>query len=324
MTIFQSNNSNRFNKKVVIAIGGNSISSTDDKNWMHSQFKNTRTSIESIIPLIERDYSIVISHGNGPQVGIALRRVEETNEFLPDVPLGVLVADTEGSIGYMIEQSLQNALISGKLNIPVTTLITQVVVDKNDPAMKDPTKYIGKFYTEEEAQTLSEEFGWKVKRDSDRGFRRVVGSPKPLDIPNSKQINSLLEAGNIVIAAGGGGVPVYINELGQYDGIDAVIDKDRASAKLGNLLKADELFILTAVDKVSINFGEPNQTDLDEITVDEAIKYLNEGHFPYGSMGPKVKSAIEFLQGGGKRVIITAIDKLIDAIEGNEGTKIVP
>lgn len=312
----------KFNKKVVIAIGGNSITSTDDKNWMASQFKNTRTSIESIIPLIEKKYSIVITHGNGPQVGIALRRVEETKDVLPNVPLGILVADTEGSIGYMIEQSLQNALISKKIDIPVTTLITQVVVDKNDPAMTDPTKYIGKFYTERQANYLSKEFGWIIKKDADRGFRRVVGSPKPLNIPNSKQVNALLDTGNIVIAAGGGGVPVYINELGQYDGIDAVIDKDRASAKLGNLLKADELYILTAVDKVSINFGKENQIDLDEITVDEATKYLNEGHFPYGSMGPKIKSAIEFLQGGGKRVIITAIDKLIDAIEGNEGTKI--
>ncbi len=290
---------------------------------MGSQFKNTRTSIESISPLIEKKYSIVITHGNGPQVGIALRRVEETKDVLPIVPLGVLVADTEGSIGYMIEQSLQNALISKKIDIPVTTLITQVVVDKNDPAMTDPTKYVGKFYSEREANYLSEEFGWQIKKDADRGFRRVVGSPKPLEIPNSKQISSLLDAGNIVIAAGGGGVPVYINELGQYDGIDAVIDKDRASAKLGNQINADELYILTAVDKVSINFGKPNQTDLDEITVAEATKYLNEGHFPYGSMGPKIKSAIEFLEGGGKRVIITAIDKLIDAIEGNEGTKII-
>ena len=308
---------------VVIALGGNAMIQGKQKGTIEEQIENITETARQIMKVIPK-YRIVITHGNGPQVGIALRRVEETKDILPNVPLGVLVADTEGSIGYMIEQSLKNAMISKKMDIPVTTLITQVIVDKNDPAMTDPTKYIGKFYTEREANYLSNEFGWKIKKDSNRGFRRVVGSPTPIDIPNSKQINSLLEAGNIVIAAGGGGVPVYINDLGQYDGIDAVIDKDRASAKLGNLINADELFILTAVDKVSINFGKSNQSDLDEITVDEAKKYLNEGHFPYGSMGPKIKSAIEFLQGGGKRVIITAIDKLASAIEGNEGTRIVP
>ncbi|HAQ60623.1 TPA: carbamate kinase [Candidatus Delongbacteria bacterium] len=312
-----------FNKRVVIAIGGNSLTPTDNSNWIGSQFKNTRTSIESLIPLVEKGYSVAITHGNGPQVGIALRRVEETRDKLPEVPLGVLVADTEGSMGYMIEQSLQNKLFDKGLKIPVATILTQVLVDKNDPALTNPTKYIGSFYTEEEAKKLAAANGWVVKQDADRGWRRVVGSPKPIDIVNKNIIKQLLDQKNIVIAAGGGGIPVYLDEKRHFEGIDAVIDKDMASALLGNLIGADELYIMTAVNKVSLNFKKPDQKDLDVITMSEADKYLNEGHFPYGSMGPKMKSAIMFLRNGGKRVIITAIDKLVDAIDGKDGTSII-
>jgi len=312
-----------YNKRVVIAIGGNSLTPTDNSNWIGSQFKNTRTSIESLIPLVEKGYSVAITHGNGPQVGIALRRVEETRDKLPEVPLGVLVADTEGSMGYMIEQSLQNKLFDKGLKIPVATILTQVLVDKNDPALTNPTKYIGSFYTEEEAKKLAAANGWVVKQDADRGWRRVVGSPKPIDIVNKNIIKQLLDQKNIVIAAGGGGIPVYLDEKRHFEGIDTVIDKDMASALLGNLIGADELYIMTAVNKVSLNFKKPDQKDLDVITMSEADKYLNEGHFPYGSMGPKMKSAIMFLKNGGKRVIITAIDKLVDAIDGKDGTSII-
>ena len=312
-----------YNKRVVIAIGGNSLTPTDQSNWIGSQFKNTRTSIESLIHLIEQGYSIAITHGNGPQVGIALKRVEETRNTLPEIPLGVLVADTEGSMGYMIEQSLLNKLSDKGIKTPVATVLTQVVVDKNDPALLDPTKYIGSFYTEEEAKTLASENGWIVKKDSDRGWRRVVGSPKPKDIVNKDIIRQLLDMKNIVISTGGGGIPVHINENNHLEGIDAVIDKDMASALLGNLIGADELYIITAVSKVALNFGTPEQKNLDVITMSEADKYLSEGHFPYGSMGPKMKSAIMFLRNGGKRVIITAIDKLADAIEGRDGTSII-
>lgn len=312
-----------YNKRVVIAIGGNSLTPTDKSNWIGSQFRNTRTSIESLIHLIEQDYTIAITHGNGPQVGIALKRVEETRNSLPEIPLGVLVADTEGSIGYMIEQSLQNKLNDKGIKTPVATVLTQVVVDKNDPALLDPTKYIGSFYTEEEAKKLAAENGWIVKKDADRGWRRVVGSPKPRDIVNKNIIKQLLDMKNIVIAAGGGGIPVYLDENNHLEGIDAVIDKDMASALLGNLIGADELYIMTAVNKVALNFGTPDQKNLDVMTMSEADKYLNEGHFPYGSMGPKMKSAIMFLRNGGKRVIITAIDKLADAIEGKDGTSII-
>ena len=223
----------------------------------------------------------------------------------------------------MIEQSLQNKLKDKGLKTPVATVLTQVIVDKNDPALLDPTKYIGSFYTEEEAKKLAAENGWVVKKDADRGWRRVVGSPKPKDIVNKEIIKQLLDMKNIVIAAGGGGIPVYLDEKNHLEGIDAVIDKDMASALLGNLIGADELYIMTAVNKVALNFGTPEQKDLDVMTMSEADKYLNEGHFPYGSMGPKMKSAIMFLRNGGKRVIITAIDKLADAIEGKEGTSII-
>ncbi len=312
-----------YNKRVVVAIGGNSLTPTDQSNWIGSQFKNTRTSIESLLPLIEQDYSVVVTHGNGPQVGIALRRVEETRDKLPDIPLGILVADTEGSMGYMIEQSLLNKLKEKGIDRSVATVLTQVVVDKNDPALLDPTKYVGSFYTEEEAKKLAAENGWIVKKDADRGWRRVVGSPIPTDIVNKKIISGLLDADNIVIAAGGGGIPVYVDERGLYEGVDAVIDKDTASALLANLVGADELYIMTAVSKVALNFGKPDQKDLDKITLEEADRYLKEGHFPYGSMGPKMKAAILFLRNGGKRVIITDIEKLSEAIEGKNGTSIV-
>jgi carbamate kinase len=201
-----------YNKKVVIAIGGNSLTPTDKTNWMESQFKNTRTSIDSIVTLIEKGYSVVVSHGNGPQVGVALRRVEETRDILPAIPLGILVAETEGSMGYMIEQSLQNKLFDKGIKIPVTTILTQVLVDKNDPALLDPTKYIGSFYTEEEANELARTNGWTIKKDADRGYRRVVGSPIPLSIINRPTLRSLVDSGIIVIAGGGGGIPVYLDE----------------------------------------------------------------------------------------------------------------
>ncbi|PID26949.1 MAG: carbamate kinase [Candidatus Cloacimonadota bacterium] len=311
-----------YNKKIVVAIGGNSLTPTDDNNWISSQFKNARTTVDSIIPLIKDNYKMVITHGNGPQVGVALRRVDETKSFLPEVPLGVLVADTQGSLGYMIEQSLVNSLRKENIDIDVATLVTQVVVDKNDPKLKDPTKFVGSFYTEEEAKKLEEEYGWIIKKDANRGWRRVVGSPKPVNVQNFKIIEKLLNSDNIVIATGGGGVPCFLDENGNLEGVDAVIDKDFASAKVANQIGADELYILTAVDKVAINFGKPNQEDLLNVTVSELQKYLDEGQFPAGSMGPKVEAAIEFLNNGGKRVIITAIDKLVDAIEGKNGTSI--
>lgn len=312
-----------YNKKAVIAIGGNSLTPTDSSNWIASQFANTRASMDAIVDLVEKEYDIVITHGNGPQVGVALRRVELSQPELPEIPLGILVADTEGSIGYMIEQSLQNKLLDRKVEKQVATLLSQVVVDKDDPKLKDPTKYVGNFYTEEQAKKHAEENGWIVKKDADRGWRRVVGSPKPVDIANKEVIGQLVKSGVIVIAGGGGGIPVYLDENNHYEGVDAVIDKDFASAKIANLIEADELFILTAVEKVAINFGTPEQENLNELTVNEAQKLYDDGQFPAGSMGPKILAAIDFINNGGKRVIITSIDKMVEAIEGKNGTSII-
>jgi len=312
-----------YNKRAVIALGGNAISPGDSGNWIASQFSNTRNCVESIIRVIKKGYNVAITHGNGPQVGIALRRVEVAANEAPTSPLGVLVADTEGSIGYMIEQSMQNALYKHGLKNDVVTILSQVLVDKNDPALTNPTKYIGKFYTEEAAKELAAKENWTVKQDSDRGWRRVVGSPEPKDIINKETIKTLVENNKIVIACGGGGIPVYLDEKLHYEGVDAVIDKDKASACLGAEIGADELFILTAVDKVAINFKKPDQKEFSVMTLAEAKKYLAEGQFPAGSMGPKIESAIMFLENGGKRVIITDIDKLADAIDGKEGTSII-
>ncbi|MBD3168573.1 MAG: carbamate kinase [candidate division Zixibacteria bacterium] len=311
-------------KKAVVALGGNAITRKGENDDIHQQFANTRKSLEPIIQLIRSGYNIAIAHGNGPQVGNALLRVEMARDKAPFVPLGVLVADTEGSMGYMISQSLINRLKMEKIDKDVCTVITQVLVDKNDPSILDPTKYIGKFYTEEEAKAMAEKMGWKVKKDADRGWRRVVPSPKPRDIVESEIIRTLVNAGNIVIAAGGGGIPVYLDDDGMLDGVDAVVDKDYASAVLGNAIGAELLIIVTDIDKVFINFSDPDKRKpIDKASADEMEKLLHEGHFPYGSMGPKVNAAIKFIKGGGKKVVITSIENAYSAVDGSTGTMIL-
>ncbi|MGB3478572.1 MAG: carbamate kinase [bacterium] len=309
-------------KKAVIALGGNAIAQTS-KEDIHQQFANTRKSLAGIVELIQEDFNLAISHGNGPQVGNALLRVERTAEDIPALPLGVIVADTEGGMGYMIEQSLQNRLRSIGTKREVVTIVTQVVVDHDDPSIKNPTKFIGPFYTREQAEDLIINFDWIIKEDSDRGFRRVVPSPAPLRIVNRRIIQQLVDQGVIVIAAGGGGIPVYVEIDGSYEGIDAVIDKDRASAVLARDINAQTFLLLTNIDYVYINYNTPLQEKLEEITVSKASKYLAEGQFPAGSMGPKIEAAISFLEYGGKEVIITSMDKAKQAILGKAGTRIV-
>jgi carbamate kinase len=286
-------------KKVVIALGGNAIAQTG-KEDIHQQFANTRKSLAGIVELIQEGFNLAISHGNGPQVGNALLRVERTAEDIPALPLGVIVADTEGGMGYMIEQSLQNRLRSIGAKREVVTIVTQVVVDPDDPSIKNPTKFIGPFYTREQAEDLIINFDWIIKEDSGRGFRRVVASPAPLRIVNRRIIQQLVDQGVIVIAAGGGGIPVYVEIDGSYEGIDAVIDKDRASAVLARDINAQTFLLLTNIDYVYINYNTPLQEKLEEITVSKASKYLAEGQFPAGSMGPKIEAAISFLEYGGK------------------------
>lgn len=308
----------------VIALGGNAISPPDEAGTIAGQFAATRQSMAGIIHLLKLGYLIALSHGNGPQVGDKLLRVEMSRSVLPDTPLGVLVADTQGSIGYMIEQSLQNRLHHEGINRRVVSIITQVLVDEHDPALKDPTKFIGQIYSEEKAQKLIADEGWVMKEYKKGAWRRVVGSPKPLGIVNRQAIRELVQQGVIIIAAGGGGIPVYRDENENLEGVDAVIDKDRASAVMAHDIEADELFILTNVDAVRLDWGKPTERPVHRMRIHEAKRYIAEGQFPAGSMGPKVDAAVQFIKRGGKRAIICALDQIPEALEGTSGTVVTP
>jgi carbamate kinase len=309
-------------KIVVIALGGNAITREYEEGNIAQQFENTRRSLLSVIEYIRQGYRVIITHGNGPQVGNALVRVEETRHLVPPLPLGIIVADLEGGMGYMIEQCLQNKLNERALSQPVVTVLTQVLVDQNDPSILNPTKYVGPFFKKEQVKQLETERRWIVKEDPGRGFRRVVPSPIPKEIVEKKIIRLLVENDIIVIAAGGGGIPVYREKSGWLEGVDGVIDKDLASAVLAHDVDAEELLILTGVDRVALNFNKQNQQDLYRLNLNQAKEYLKQGHFPKGSMGPKIQAAINFLEKGGKKVIITSIDNAIDAIVNNSGTVI--
>ena len=305
-------------------MGGNAITKKGEEDTVARQFANTRESLRGIVELIRDGYNLAITHGNGPQVGNAILRVELAREKAPILPLGICVADTEGGMGYMIEQSLQNRLKKERIKRDVVTIVTQVIVDKDDPSIKEPTKFIGQFYSRKDAKRLARERGWVVKEDRAKMWRRVVPSPTPLEIVEKKTVKNLVEKGVIVIAAGGGGIPVYVEKNGALEGVDAVIDKDRASAILARDIGAELLLILTEVQKVALDFGTVFQKDLDKMTVEEAKKYMKEGHFPPGSMGPKIEAAIQFLESGGREVIITSIPKAYDAVKkGSAGTRIV-
>jgi carbamate kinase len=312
-------------KIIVVALGGNAISQQFEEGNIHQQFAHTRQSLKGVVELIAQDYRVLVTHGNGPQVGNALIRVEESRNLVPVLPLGVIVADTEGGMGYMIEQCLQNKMRDRGIFREVATIVTQILVNPDDPSISDPSKFVGPFYDNEKVEEMRNRPGWVLKEDPGRGWRRVVPSPIPIEIVAKKIIKLLVENDIVVIAAGGGGIPVYIDKKnGWYEGIDAVIDKDLASAILARDVNADELMILTAVEKVALNFKKPNQKDLDTISLQEAKRYLDDGHFPAGSMGPKIKAAINFLESGGKRVIITSIEKSVEAVHGKAGTTILP
>jgi carbamate kinase len=309
---------------VVIAVGGNSLITDSSHMTVLDQYQAAGQTSYHIASLVEAGYRVVVTHGNGPQVGFILMRSELAKNVLHQVPLESCVADTQGAIGYQIEQTLANELRKRGVTTPLATVVTQVVVDKDDPGFKTPTKPIGPFYSEAEARKHEKEDGWAVKEDAGRGWRRVVASPKPLEIIEEDSIRILLESEVIVIAVGGGGIPVIRLENGDLQGCAAVIDKDAASCLLAKNLKADTFIISTAVDKVMLNFGKPNQKALDRITVAEAKQYMEEGHFAAGSMKPKVEAAIDFLENGGKHVIITQPHLLAEAIAGKNGTHIEP
>jgi len=308
-------------KLAVVAIGGNAVNRPGEKPTAENMLSAIEEAMGYLVDMLD-EYDIVITHGNGPQVGNILIQQEMAKEVIPPFPIDVNDAQTQGSLGYMIVQALRNQLAERGLNREVAALITQIVVDKNDEAFKKPSKPVGPFYTEEEARRLMMEKGWIMKEDAGRGWRRVVPSPKPLDIVEKEIIQMLLKNDVIVVAAGGGGIPV-VRENGKLKGIEAVIDKDRASALLAIEINADELIILTGVEKVALNYGKPNQTFVDTLIVDDAMKYLKEGHFPAGSMGPKIEAAIDFVSATNKTCLITDMRKLKEALSGKTGTRIV-
>lgn len=306
----------------VVALGGNAITREFEEGNIAQQWANTRRSLVGVLALIKRGYRIAITHGNGPQVGNNLIRVEASRNLVPPLPLGVIVADLQGGMGYMIQQSLQNKLSDHHIKRHVLTVLTQVIVDKNDPSVLNPTKFVGPFIKAEDLKRIKSERGWVIKEDPGRGFRRVVPSPKPLEIVEKDIIGSLIRNDAVLICCGGGGIPVYRKKDGTFEGVDGVIDKDLAAAVLGKNIHAEELYILTAVDKVALNYGKPNEVQLDRLSVSEAKRYLKAGHFPSGSMGPKIEAAIHFIEWGGKQVVITSIEKMQEAIEKKTGTHI--
>jgi len=311
-------------KVAVVAIGGNSLIKDKDHQTVPDQFAATRETCVHIASMIDQGWDVVITHGNGPQVGFILLRSELASHVLHTVPLDSCGADTQGAIGYMIQQSLYNEFLKRGMKKQAVTVVTQVVVDKDDPAFQNPTKPIGPFYTEEEAKRLAAERGWIVKDDAGRGWRRVVPSPLPREIVEQEAIKALIEQGFVVIGVGGGGIPVVRQEDGSLRGVEAVIDKDYASSLLASGIGADLFLISTAVEKVALNYGQPNQVWLDRMTVAEAKRYLAEGHFPPGNMGPKIEAIIQFLERGGKEAIITSPENIERALAGETGTRIVP
>lgn len=309
-------------KLAVVAVGGNSITKAGQRGTIPEQFANARETASHIAVMIEKGWDVVITHGNGPQVGNILLRAEMASSVLPNLPLDTCGADSQGAMGYMIQQVLGSELAKRGITRDVVTVVTQVVVDAADPAFQNPAKPIGPFYTREEAERRRDEDGWDIVKDANRGYRRVVASPIPVRVVEANSIKALLAAGSLVIGVGGGGIPV-VEESEGLKGVEAVIDKDHASRLLANDIGADMLLISTDVEQVALNFGEENERRLDRMTVEEARRYHDEGHFAPGSMGPKVLAGIAFIEGGGDEVIITNPESIGRALDGETGTRIV-
>lgn len=310
-------------KIALIAIGGNALLKEKQQGVQEEQLENARECAEMFANVIKAGYSLCVVHGNGPQVGNILIQQEAASNKIPPYTLDIADAMTQGSMGYMIERMLINRLQYLGVKTPVTTILTEVVVDKNDKGFQDPTKPVGPFYAEHRALELMKQKGWHMKEDAGRGWRKVVPSPKPLEIIQLEGVKTLLEAGHCVIAGGGGGIPVIRDASGLLVGVEAVIDKDRLSSLLAEQLGADTYVILTGVDKVALDFGKPTQRWMDRMTVTEAKKHLAEGQFPAGSMGPKIESAIAFIEAGGHEVLITSPEALGREDYATVGTRIV-
>lgn len=309
-------------KVAVVAVGGNSLIKDKQHSSVPDQFIAAYETSTHIKEMIKMGYNVVITHGNGPQVGFILLRSDAAKDSLHEVPLDYCGADTQGAIGYMFQMALTNIFKDEGIDKNVATVVTQVLVDKDDDAFKHPTKPIGPFYSEEEAKMRADRDGWSVVEDSGRGWRRVVASPIPKEIVEEKAIKSLIDNGFIVVAVGGGGIPVIRDEEGHLEGTAAVIDKDFASALLASRIKADVFVISTAVEKVCLNYGKPEEKALDTMTLADCKKYIKEGHFKPGSMLPKIKAIISFLEQGGEKAIITNPENIKRAMEGKTGTHI--
>ena len=309
-------------KTAIIALGGNALSPKSEAGTIQQQFKHTRKSLKSVMHFVKKDYNICITHGNGPQVGAELSRNEISMNIIPPLPLNVLVANTQGAIGYMIQQSLQNALYNEESKREVVTFISQMKIDRNDNSLKKPSKFIGKIFSKDEAFELSKKFNWEVAEQEKNQWRRIVPSPEPLYIFNGKSIKHLVDFGTIVIAGGGGGIPAYNKKNGNLKGIDGVVDKDKSSALLGRIIRANEYFIITDVDNIYLNYNQDNQMKIKNATTKDIKKWLKDGHFGLGSMEPKIKSALYFLKHHGEKVVITSIDKIEDALNNKAGTHI--
>lgn len=307
--------------RIVVALGGNALGKSPEE-----QLQLVKDTARPIVDLIQKGNEVIIAHGNGPQVGminLAMETASKSEANTPEMPFPECGAMSQGYIGYHLQNAIREELMNRNMNVPVATVITQVVVDKNDKAFENPTKPIGAFYTKEEADKLASEKGYIMKEDAGRGFRRVVPSPIPVDVAEKETVETLVKNGHVVITVGGGGIPV-VAEGNRLVGVPAVIDKDFASEKIAEILDADYLIILTAVEKVAINFGKPDQKELSELTLDDTKKYIEEGHFAPGSMLPKVQAAMKFAESKeGRKSLITSLEKAADGIEGKTGTVII-
>jgi len=308
---------------VLVAMGGHAFMQRGEAGDIHDHERNAATICGSLMTLVERSYNLVITHGNGPQVGNFLLQNELTRESVPSLPLDVLVANTEGFLGYVLQQALLNHLRRREVKRYVVTMITQVLVEREDPAFQNPSKPIGPFLTREQAEERRDRLGWKIIEDSGRGWRRLVASPRPVRVVQRHMIRDSARAGHIVVACGGGGIPIIRREDNDYEGIEAVIDKDLTSSVLAAEIGAELLIILTDVPQVYVHFGKPEQQALGAVTVEEVESLYAAGHFARGSMGPKVEAILGFLKAGGKRGLITSPARLADALDGRAGTHFV-
>lgn len=309
-------------KRIVIAIGGNAITRSHERGTVEEQLRNIKECCEIIADLADRGYQVILTHGNGPQVGNIVLQNDIAKHQVPESPLDICDAETQGSLGYLLTRGLRNALKKHGNPTEIATILTEIRVDPADPAFLEPTKFIGPFFSKEEAEAITKEKGYLMKEDSGRGYRRVVPSPAPIELMESTAISALLDKGFILITGGGGGIPV-IRKNDELQGIEAVIDKDFTSALIAEQVAADLLIIITGVAQAAIHFGKPDMQLLDRITVSECRRYLDEGEFPPGSMGPKMQAAIQFASSGGSTVI-TSLSHLESALEENDGTWIIP